>query len=94
MDTVTSNEVPDSSTGPFVLNFTNVGNGRPVLGAAMKVALQWDPAATNWAVEWATSVTSTVWTVVTNVPADMDGSSTVLMETDGAGKVFRMRRIP
>lgn len=94
VDTVTSNEVAASGTGPFVLNFTNVDDGRPVLGAMVKIAIQWDSAITNWGVEWATSVTSTVWTAVTNTPTELDGASTVLLEVDAAQRVYRMRRLP
>lgn len=94
VDTVTSNEVPNSGTGPFVLNFTNVDDGRPALGAMVKIAIQWDPAATNWGVEWATSITSTTWNAVTNVPETLDGSSTVLLDLDSAQRAYRMRRLP
>ena len=94
VDTLTSNEVPGSSTGPFVLNFTNVEDGRPALGAKVKIAIQWSPAMTNWGVEWANSATSVVWTAVTNVPQTWDGSSTVLLDMDDPHRVYRMRRLP
>jgi hypothetical protein len=94
VDMTTSNEIPGSSTGPFVLHFTNVNDGRPALSATLKMAVQWDPAATNWALEWATSPTSTMWIAATNVPVVIDGSKTTLMELDGASKVFRLRRTP
>ncbi len=94
VDTVTSNEVAGSSTGPFVLNFTNVGDGRPVLDAAMKFAVQWDPAATNWGLEWAHSPTSTVWNAVTNMPVEIDGSATVIQDPSAGSRVYRLRRLP
>ncbi len=94
VDTASSNEIPDSGTGPFALDFTNMEDGRPALGAVIKMAIQWDPAVTNWGVEWANSATSTVWTAVTNVPEAMDGSLTVLQELDAAHRVYRMRRLP
>ncbi len=94
VDTVTSNEVPDSSTGPFVLNFTNVEDGRPGLGAMMAFTVQWDPAATNWGLEWANSPTSTVWNAVTNVPSIFDGASTVILDPSQGSRVYRLRRLP
>lgn len=94
VDTESGQEIPDTETEPMVYTFTNVSDGRPVLGAMAKLAIQWDPAATNWGLEWASSVSSTVWTAVTNESVEMDGSSTVLINLDAAGKVFRMRRLP
>ncbi len=92
-DTTSGAEVPGTATN-IVLNFTNVPDGRPALGAMIKMAVQWDPAATNWILEWAHSPTSATWTAVTNVPGPMDGSATVLMDPDAGAKVFRMRRNP
>lgn len=94
VDTITSNEIPASSTGPFVLNFTNVEDGRPALDAMMAFAVQWDPAATNWALEWAHSPTSTVWNAVTNMPSLFDGASTVILDPSLGSRVYRLRRLP
>lgn len=94
VDATTSNEIPGTSTGPFTLYFTNVLDGRPVLDAAIKFTVQWDPAATNWALEWANSPTSHVWTAVTNVPTLFDGASTVILEPSHGMRVYRLRRLP
>ena len=45
-------EVPGSSSGPFVLNWTDVPDGRPQLNIAAlapgQVQLTWPASATNW----------------------------------------------
>lgn len=94
VDTGSGLEVPDSGTGPMVLQFTNVPDGRPALGMAMVFAMTWSTNATNWVVESASSITATTWTAVTNQPTVMDGSSVVILPTDSAGKVYRLRRNP
>lgn len=94
VDTGSGAEISGSATGPMVFEFTNVEDGRPVLGAMTKLAVQWGVGATNWGLEWAPSVTSTVWNAVTNQPVEMDGAATVLINLDASGRVFRMRRLP
>lgn len=94
MDTNTMTEIAASGTGPMVLDFTNVDDGRPELGMALKFAIAWPTNTTGWVLEWAASPTSTVWTVATNVPAVIDGSSAVMMDAGDAGKVYRMRKAP
>ena len=94
MDTLITQEVANSSSGPLVFNFTNVNDGRPDLGLSLVFALNWSTNATNWVVESASSITATNWTAVTNVPALIDGSSAVLLNSSEAGKVYRMRRNP
>ena len=94
MDTLLTQEVANSSSGPLVFNFTNVNDGRPDLGLSLVFALNWSTNATNWVVESASSITATNWTAVTNVPALIDGSSAVLLNSSEAGKVYRMRRNP
>lgn len=86
-------EVPNSSTMPMVLNFTNLSDGRPELGLAMKFAIAWPAGTTNYVLEAADTLASTNWTVVTNVATTIDGQPTVLLGTD-PGKYFRMRPAP
>lgn len=94
VDSGSGTEIVGSSTGPMVFKFTTVPDARPALGAAIKFVVQWDEAATNWGLEWANSVTSSVWIAATNQSLTVDGASTVLMDLDGAGKVYRLRRLP
>ncbi len=94
VDSETGLEIGGSASELMVFNFTNVPDGRPVLGLAMKLAVQWDSSATNWGLEWATSPTSSVWSAVTNEVVLIDGSGTALIDLNSAGRVFRMRRLP
>ncbi|MCZ7590896.1 MAG: hypothetical protein M5U15_01525 [Kiritimatiellae bacterium] len=94
VDTGSGDEILGTGTGPMVFNFTNVEDGRPALGAMAKLVVQWDAGATNWGLEWATSMTSSVWSAATNETVEVDGASTVLIDLNAAGKFFRLRRLP
>ena len=94
VDTITSNEVAGSGTGPMVFNFTNVPDDRPDLGAGMMFTVMWSTNATNYVVECSTNLASGVWTAVTNTPIVLDGQKAVLLGTEGVGKAYRMRRSP
>ena len=94
MDTLLTQEVANSSSGPLVFDFTNVNDGRPDLGLGLVFALNWSTNVTTWVVESAASITATNWTTVTNVPTMIDGRSAVLLDSSEAGKVYRLRRNP
>lgn len=95
VNTQTMTVVENSSTGPMEFNFTNVPDGRPDLNLGISVAISWDPSITNYAVEYASSLTSTNWILATNAPVEIDGQSTILLPTgDAAGKFYRMRYMP
>lgn len=86
-------EVPGGSTGPFAFNYTNVSDGRPSVTIGWKPAVSWPANSTNWVLEYASSMTATNWTAVTNAPTTFDGSPAVLVET-GTNVYYRMRRSP
>lgn len=94
VDTVSNAEIPDTSTPPMMFTFSNVPDGRPDLGLALKFAATWAAAVTNWAVEVSTSMSGTNWTLVTNVPVTVDGQSAVILPVSDAGRFYRMRRLP
>jgi len=95
VDNATGLEIPGSSTMPMVFQFTNMPDGRPDLGLGISFAITWDPAITNYGVEYASSLSSTNWTLATNTPVEVDGQSVILMPVDDAvGKFFRMRHLP
>jgi hypothetical protein len=91
VDTSTGQPVTGGSTGPFVLNWTNVPDGRPTVCIAPKVAIAWPASTTNFVLEAADSPMATNWTPVTNTPVMVDGQPTVLLQPCEAGKFFRMR---
>ena len=93
VDTTTGLEIPDTATAPMLFQFTNVPDGRPDVGMGIGLVMGWDAAATNYVLEYTTSLTSGVWMTATNTPMLIDGQQTVIMRTDEtAGKTFRMRK--
>lgn len=95
LDTTTGEEVHHSSSGEFVLNFTNLPDGRPALWVARKIVVAW-PAGTgaNWVLESAPTVDATNWTLVTNGPVTIDGQPAVVLGQESAQLYFRMRYRP
>lgn len=95
MDTNTMQEVPNSSSGPLVFNWTNVSDGRPALSLALKVVVAWpDTTATNWVLESAATVNAASWDIVTNSPVSVNGQPSVILEQNAAQQYFRMRFVP
>jgi hypothetical protein len=95
LDTTSGQAVPNSSSGPLVLNWTNVPDGRPALSIAQKVVVAWPAATTtNWVLESASSPIATTWTLVTNPPVIVDGEPCVVLDNDPAQQYFRMRYLP
>lgn len=95
LDTATGTEVPNSSSGPLVFNWTNVADGRPTLSLAQRIVIAWPfDTATNWVVEAADSMNSAAWTIVTNTPVLVDGEPCVVLTGKAAQQFFRMRFVP
>ena len=94
VDTSTGREVPGSGTGSFVLNFTNVSDGRPVVNLTAKIVVAWPASASHWVLEATDNVPSSHWTLITNAPVTLDGQLVVLLEGSAARKFFRLRRAP
>ncbi|HMP97734.1 MAG TPA: hypothetical protein PKA51_12495 [Kiritimatiellia bacterium] len=95
VDTVSGEEIPDTATMPMVFHFTNMPDGRPELAVGTSVHIAWDAGATNYVLESTVSLSSGSWSVVSNHPVMIDGRQSVLLTPgEGAGKYFRMRRVP
>jgi hypothetical protein len=97
LDTTTGSEVPGSSTGPFVFNWTDVPDGRPTLGVAAdgpEVLVFWPAATTNYVLEATASLNAPTWSAVTNAPEPWHGHTAVRLAPDAALGVFRMRYAP
>jgi hypothetical protein len=95
LDTTTGLEVPNSSSGPLVFDWTNVADGRPVLNLAQKIFIGWPATTTtNWILESASTANATTWTPVTNTPVSVDGQPGVVREGNAAQEFFRMRYVP
>lgn len=95
LDTTTGLEVPNSSSGPLVFDWTNVSDGRPVLNLAQRIVVNWPSATTtNWVLESATTPNAARWTTVTNAPTWVDGQPAMVLEGGATEQYFRMRYLP
>jgi hypothetical protein len=97
LDTVTGQEVTNSSSGSVIFNWTDVSDGRPALGLALSagVIVSWpSDTTTNWALESANAINATNWTAVTNVPVSAGGQQSVLLTQSAPQQFFRMRHVP
>jgi hypothetical protein len=93
-NTSSGQTVAGSSTGPFVLTWTSVPDGRPALDIAQRVVIAWPATATNCVLECAESLAPSQWSPVTNAPVMVDGRPAVVLEPGEARKFFRMRITP
>lgn len=95
LDTTTGLEVPNTSSGPLVFDWTNVPDGRPALSLAPRIVVNWPSATTtNWMLESASTANSATWNAVTNQPVTMDGQPSVVLEGSATQQYFRMRYVP
>jgi len=95
LNTATGQEVPNSSSGPLVFNWTNVPDGRPTLSLAQRIIVAWPSTTTaNWVLESADSVNATTWTTLTNTPVTVDGQPCVVLDATTTQQFFRMRYVP
>jgi hypothetical protein len=94
----TSQEVPGSSSGPFVLNWTDVPDGRPALAInrtdTNSIILTWPSSAVNWSLVSSTNLNSTNWTTVTNAVVLSGNQSAVSLDSLTVQQFFRLRRNP
>jgi len=95
MDTATGTPLPGGSTGPFVLDWTTLPDGRPTLCAGPNCIISWPATTTtNYLLEAAESLSASSWTTVTNIPVVQNGQWVVVVDPGEARKFFRMRLGP
>jgi len=95
IDTVSGQEVTNSSSGPLVFDWTNLSDGRPALNLALKAMVAWPTGTTtNWVLESASSVNAATWTTVTNSPVVVNGQPCVILNSSSTQQYFRMRYLP
>jgi len=95
LDANTGWEVPNSSSGPLVFDWTNVSDGRPALNLAQRIVVGWPSnTTTNWVLESASAANSTTWATVANAPVIVDGQPCVVLEGNATQQYFRMRYVP
>jgi len=94
-DTLTGEPLPGSSTGPFVLRWTNLPDGRPTLhirpGAGAVIRLSWDGSAQGWELEQSEDLRPPTWQPVFAQPVLEDGRWSVSIEPAGRKKFYRFR---
>lgn len=95
LDTTTGLEVPNTSSGPLVFNWTNVSDGRPSLNLAQRIVVSWpSTTTTNWVLESAATANATTWTAVTNTPVAVDGVPSVVLSGSATQQYYRLRYLP
>lgn len=98
VNTTTGEEVPDSSTGPMVFDFTTLPDGRPQLQliatATNGLAVTWPASATNWSLVSSAAPHGPSWTAVTNEPVQVGEQKQVILPADAPAGFFRLRRQP
>lgn len=83
--------LPNGSTGPFALAFTNMLDGRPRLSITAG-EMRWQASATNFMVEYCTDLSNPVWVAETNSNAIV-GSQCLLKIDPAAGtRYYRLSR--
>lgn len=95
MNTSTGQAVPNSSSGPFNLEWTCVQDGRPALSltnlAPQQVQLRWPSTATNWSLVSATTTSASNWQAVTNAPTTIAGSLQLALPATNQNQFYRLK---
>jgi len=98
VNTDTMLEVPGSSSGPFVLDWTDVPDDRPPLTitapAPGQLRLAWPASATNWTLVCASNANPSSWSAVTNEPVVLGDQRTMTLPASEGCQFFRMRYTP
>jgi hypothetical protein len=93
-DDETGVEIAGSSSGPLVLDWTNVPDGRPTLDIALKLVVAWPATTSGYRLESADTVHAAEWTIVTNPPVLINNQSAVVLAPEAATRFYRMRLEP
>jgi len=95
MNTSTGQAMPNSSSGPFNLDWSCVQDGRPALSltnlAPQQVQLRWPSTATNWSLVSATAAAAN-WQTVTNAPTPTGGSWQLSLPATNQNQFYRLKR--
>ncbi len=98
MNTTTGQAVPGSSSGPFVLEWTSVPDGRPQLNitaqAGGNVLITWPPSATNWVLVCSSNLISGPWVPVDTQAVVSQGPSAVSLKPTVVQQFHRLQRNP
>jgi hypothetical protein len=89
----TGMEIPESGTGPFTFEWTNVPDGRPEIEFAGGDTLTWPGASTNYVPEFSDGLNPAVWNAVTNTPVAVADRLTVPVQPGAPQKFYRLRLV-
>lgn len=99
VNTATDQEVANSASTPFELNWTDVSDGRPALtaspGQGQEIVIAWPAGTTtNWVLASSSSLSDAAWTTVTNTPTTTNGQPCVIINHNASQEYFRMIHLP
>jgi hypothetical protein len=98
VNTATGREVPGSGSGPFVLRWTSVPDGRPALNIAPQVGagllVTWPASATNWTLVCSSDLAAGVWTPVDPQDVVTNGPSALNFKREAKQQFYRLERKP
>ncbi len=95
LNTSTGEPVANSSSGPFVLTWTCVPDGRPALAisnsAPGQIQLRWPTTATDWSLVSATAAAAANWLAVTNPPTPVASAFQVTLPATNQNQFYRLK---
>jgi hypothetical protein len=98
MNTTTGQPVTNSSSGPFILNWTCVPDGRPELTIAATatnhVVLTWPASAADWFLVSATNLTAAAWSTNTAPVTINNNLASVVISNAAPQRFFRLQHFP
>ncbi len=99
VNTTNGQEVPGSGSGPFVLRWTSVPDGRPqlqitALPAANGILITWPAGATNWTLVSCSNPVSGSWVSLDPDSVVSAEPSAVRLKTTAVQQFYRLQRNP
>jgi hypothetical protein len=98
VNATTGQEVPGSSSGPFVLQWTSVSDGRPQLSITAQgtdeILLSWPASATNWTLVTSTNIGSGNWTPMNAEQVVFTGPTSADLKRQAIQQFYRLHRNP
>lgn len=82
--------LPNGSTGPFTLTFTNVPDGRPHLWFANH-QVRWPAGSTNYVIECCDNISAPAWSAVTNGIQQEGPDNCVTLDPSVKSRFFRLK---
>jgi hypothetical protein len=98
LDTDSGREVPNSSSGPLLLTWTEVPDGRPVLTITTEIdnqfSVSWPAPVADWILLTTTNLNAANWVAATNAVQTQGTNSFVTFTNTATQQFFRLERSP